>query len=94
MTHRATRHILVVDDDRAFRLSTCALLRSEGYAADDAASGQDALEVLKDRRYDLLLLDLKMPGIDGLQLIEALRIWPPTCSAESATAARSSILTR
>ena len=78
MTPKDSRRILVVDDDRAFRLSTCALLRSDGYTADDAASGQDALEILKDRRYDLLLLDLKMPGIDGLQLIEALRIWGHT----------------
>ncbi|MBC7894706.1 MAG: sigma-54-dependent Fis family transcriptional regulator [Cytophagaceae bacterium] len=66
--------ILVVDDDRTFRRSTCALLRSDGYAADDVEDGQAALEALREQRYDLMLLDLRMPGIDGLQLIEALRI--------------------
>lgn len=68
------RRILVVDDDRAFRLSTCALLRHDGYAADDAADGVAAVEALRARHYDLMLLDLKMPGIDGLQLLETLRI--------------------
>ncbi len=70
----ATRRILVVDDDRAFRLSTCALLRHDGYQADDAADGAAAAEALRARHYDLMLLDLKMPGIDGLQLLETLRI--------------------
>jgi DNA-binding NtrC family response regulator len=70
----ATRRILVVDDDRAFRLSTCALLRHDGYQADDAADGGAAAEALRARHYDLMLLDLKMPGIDGLQLLETLRI--------------------
>ncbi|MGQ0647513.1 MAG: sigma-54-dependent transcriptional regulator [Gemmatimonadaceae bacterium] len=67
--------ILVVDDDRAFRLSTCALLRGDGYVAEDAADGQAAVDALRRSRYDLILLDLKMPGVDGLQLVEALRIW-------------------
>ena len=77
MTHAhagAPRRILVVDDDRAFRLSTCALLRGDGYAAEDAADAQAAMAAMSDDRYDLLLLDLKMPGIDGLQLVETLRI--------------------
>ncbi len=69
------RRLLVVDDDRAFRLSTCALLREEGYEVSDAADGQAAVEALRERRYDLVLLDLRMPGVDGLQLLEALRIW-------------------
>ncbi len=70
-----TQRLLVVDDDRAFRLSTSALLRAEGYEVDDAADGRIAADMLRERRYDLLLLDLKMPGVDGLQLVEALRIW-------------------
>lgn len=67
--------ILVVDDDRAFRLSTAALLRNDGHAVDVAADGQEAVITLRASRYDLLLLDLRMPGIDGLGVVEALRVW-------------------
>nr|NIP81526.1 sigma-54-dependent Fis family transcriptional regulator [Gemmatimonadota bacterium]NIQ56949.1 sigma-54-dependent Fis family transcriptional regulator [Gemmatimonadota bacterium]NIU77120.1 response regulator [Gammaproteobacteria bacterium]NIX46441.1 response regulator [Gemmatimonadota bacterium]NIY10755.1 response regulator [Gemmatimonadota bacterium] len=65
--------ILVVDDDRAFRLSTAELLRQDGHdvaLAEDAAAAAAALE---DATYDLMLLDLRMPGLDGLDLLEVLR---------------------
>ena len=64
----------MVDDDRTFRLATCALLRAEGHAADAAADASQAFAALGTERYDLLMIDLRMPGIDGLQLIEALRV--------------------
>jgi two-component system response regulator HydG len=67
--------LLVLDDDRAFRLSTAALLRTDGHTVDVVASGQEAVVTLRETRYDLLLLDLRMPGIDGLGVIEALRVW-------------------
>jgi two-component system response regulator HydG len=67
--------ILVVDDDRAFRLSTAALLRNDGHAVDVVTSGQEAVVTLRASRFDLLLLDLRMPGIDGLGVVEALRVW-------------------
>jgi len=66
---------LVVDDDRVFRLSTAALLRDEGYDVETANDGHHAVDALRADRFDLLLLDLRMPGIDGLALIEALRLW-------------------
>lgn len=67
--------LLIVDDDRAFRLSTAALLRSEGYEVGLAGDAQDAVTQLRASRYDLMLLDLRMPGIDGIALVEALRLW-------------------
>jgi DNA-binding NtrC family response regulator len=70
-----TARLLVVDDDHAFRLSTAALLRTDGHVVDVAASGQEAIEMLRSAPYDLLLLDLRMPGIDGLGLVEVLRVW-------------------
>jgi len=67
--------ILVVDDDATFRLTTGALLEADGHAVDTAADGQQAVDQLKEQRYDLMLLDLRMPGIDGIALVEALRLW-------------------
>jgi DNA-binding NtrC family response regulator len=67
--------LLVVDDDRAFRLSTSALLRAEGHEVDGAEDGRAAVEAMRGARYDLVLVDLRMPGVDGLGLVEALRLW-------------------
>lgn len=67
--------ILVVDDDATFRMTTGALLEADGHAIDTAADGQQAVERLKQQRYDLMLVDLRMPGIDGIALVEALRLW-------------------
>ena len=67
--------ILVVDDDRAFRVSTSALLREERYDVTAVAGGQEAVEALKAHAFDLMLLDLRMPGIDGVSLVGVLRQW-------------------
>ncbi|MEZ4417572.1 MAG: sigma-54 dependent transcriptional regulator [Gemmatimonadota bacterium] len=67
--------LLLVDDDRAFRISTAALLREEGYEVVGAATGAEGVEALKAGRFDLLLLDLRMPGLDGIRIVEALRTW-------------------
>jgi DNA-binding NtrC family response regulator len=70
-----TARILVVDDDRAFRLSTAALLEADGYAVESVADAPAAAAALKAGRFDLMLLDLRMPGTDGITLVEALRVW-------------------
>ena len=57
------RRILVVDDDRAFRLSTAELLRQDGYEVAMAENGAEAVAALKAGHFDLMLLDLRMPGI-------------------------------
>ncbi len=66
--------LLIVDDDRAFRLTTAALLRSSGYAVDVAVDSGDAIAKLHQVEYDLMILDLRMPDMDGLRLIEVLRL--------------------
>ncbi len=71
----SSARILVVDDDRAFRLSTAELLRQDGYDAVAVADGQEAVDTLRASRFDLVLLDLRMPGIDGASLVSALRTW-------------------
>ena len=72
---RALPRILVVDDDRAFRVSTSALLEEEGYVVVEASAAPEAVEALKGGGFDLILLDLRMPGVDGIQLVEVLRRW-------------------
>ena len=67
--------ILIVDDDATFRLTTGALLHADGHEVAEAPDGQRAVDQLRERQFDLLLVDLRMPGIDGLKLVEALRLW-------------------
>jgi DNA-binding NtrC family response regulator len=67
--------LLVVDDDHAFRVSTSALLRDDGYDVLVAADAKEALATLRSQRFDLMLLDLRLPGADGLRIAEALRLW-------------------
>lgn len=66
-------HILIIDDDRAVRVGTGALLADEGYAVEAAADGDAGLERLRGGRFDLVLLDLKMEGRSGLEVLEQLR---------------------
>jgi two-component system, OmpR family, KDP operon response regulator KdpE len=65
--------ILVVDDDPQIRRVLRSTLSAARYDVDTAASGQEALEMMGDRKYHLVLLDLSMPGVDGLELCRMLR---------------------
>src|SRR5208283_2958216 len=65
--------ILVVDDDVQIRRVLRAALTAARYEVDTAASGEESLEMMKDRKYHLVLLDLSMPGVDGLELCRMLR---------------------
>ena len=67
--------LLLVDDDRAFRRSTGALLAQDGHEIEEAADASEAVEALKQHTFDLILLDLRMPGLDGIKLVEVLREW-------------------
>jgi two-component system response regulator HydG len=69
-----TPRILIIDDDRAFRVGTGALLADEGYAVDAAPGGDAGLERLRSERYDMVLLDLKMEGRTGLSVLQELRV--------------------
>jgi DNA-binding NtrC family response regulator len=65
--------ILIIDDDRAFRVGTGALLADEGYEVEAAASGDEGLERLRSAPPALVLLDLRMEGRSGLSVLEELR---------------------
>jgi len=65
--------ILIIDDDRAFRVGTGALLADEGYEVDAAAGGDEGLARLAEGGYEMILLDLKMEGRSGLSILEEIR---------------------
>jgi CheY-like chemotaxis protein len=65
--------ILVVDDDLQIRRVMRKMLVAQGYAVNDARSGEEALEMLRRGRHDLVLLDLAMPGMGGLEACRAIR---------------------
>jgi two-component system nitrogen regulation response regulator NtrX len=65
--------ILVIDDEPAIRDSLRMILEYEDYQFVGAASGQEALDVLQRERPDVVLLDIKMPGVDGMEVLRKLR---------------------
>jgi two-component system, OmpR family, KDP operon response regulator KdpE len=65
--------ILVVDDDPQIRRVMKMTLTAEGYEVEDARSGEEAQQTLREHHYDLILLDMNMPGIGGLETCRAIR---------------------
>ena len=65
--------ILVVDDEPNVRASLSAALSDEGYAVQVAGSGELAFAMLQRQSYDLVLLDVWLPGMDGLEVLEQLQ---------------------
>jgi signal transduction histidine kinase len=65
--------ILVVDDEENLRITTAAILEKDGYIVDVAASGDEAISLLKNVDYDLVLTDLHMEGGDGLSVLNQIR---------------------
>jgi DNA-binding NtrC family response regulator len=71
--------ILVVDDEALIRDTISEYLTQEGFAVDACGSGEAALELVSQRRYDVALCDVQLPGIDGIELLERLlKISPQT----------------
>ena len=73
-----TAHILVVDDDNAIRGLLRSVLRRDGYAVEEASDGVEALEKLRERPYDAVLLDLMMPRMNGWEVLEQLSADDPS----------------
>ena len=65
--------ILIVDDEKGIRESLGGLLRDEGYSVDVVGSGEECLEVVETRHYDLVLLDIWLPKLDGLETLERIQ---------------------
>lgn len=69
----AKARILVVDDERGMCEFLRFLLQEEGYEVEVAHSGDQALAKVQQSRYQLILADIKMPGLDGLEMLRKLR---------------------
>ena len=65
--------ILIVDDERGIRETLRAVIEDEGFVADAVASGEECLKALELRAYGCVLLDVWLPGIDGLETLKRLR---------------------
>src|SRR5436309_963776 len=65
--------ILIVDDEPQIRRVLKSALSSQGYEVFDSRTGEEALEILRDRRFDLILLDVNMPGMGGLETCRQIR---------------------
>lgn len=71
------RRVLVVDDEPSLRLMVGAVLQDEGWDVVEAGSAEEALDVLAEADPDVVLLDIRMPGMDGLEALGAIRSLSP-----------------
>ena len=78
--------ILIVDDERTMRKSLEEILNLEGYQVFSVGDGKQAIENLESNTYDLMLLDLKMPGVDGLEVLKFAAENAPNCKVIMLTA--------
>jgi two-component system nitrogen regulation response regulator NtrX len=65
--------VLIVDDEVGIRTSLSGVLEDEGYETGTVESGEDCLQVLSERHFDVVLLDIWLPGMDGLEVLERVR---------------------
>jgi two-component system alkaline phosphatase synthesis response regulator PhoP len=73
MANEETARILVVDDEGAIRYSITKTLQRVGYQVEAAASGEEALEQLENQEFDVVLTDIRMPGISGVDLLARIK---------------------
>ncbi|MBL8163385.1 MAG: response regulator transcription factor [Anaerolineae bacterium] len=70
-------HILVVDDEGAIRYSVSKTLQRIGFEVHEAASGEDALEMMTKNEYEVILTDIRMPGLTGVELLKRIKDQSP-----------------
>src|SRR4029077_8633712 len=70
--------ILVVDDEQSMAQFLAIVLRKEGYQVTTVHNGRDALERVKAENFDVVITDIKMPGMDGIQLLQGIKKHDPT----------------
>lgn len=77
MDTNESAHVLVVDDEGAIRYSVSKTLQRVGYNVNEAASGEEALDSIRNQRYDVILTDIRMPGITGVELLKRIKDLAP-----------------
>src|SRR2546427_6898281 len=70
--------ILVVDDEQSMTQFLSIVLRKEGYQVTTVNNGRDALEKVKTDNFDVVITDIKMPGMDGIQLLQGIKKHDPS----------------
>lgn len=66
-------HILIIDDERAIRKTLGEILSYEGYKVEEASDGEEGLKKFKEKNYDVVLCDIKMPKLDGIEFLDKAR---------------------
>ncbi|HYT91545.1 MAG TPA: response regulator, partial [Gemmataceae bacterium] len=78
-TRAKALHILIVDDEPLIRDTLTEYLTQEGFPVTSCGSGEDALALARDRFFDVILCDVQLPGIDGIEFLERLlKVSPQT----------------
>lgn len=66
--------VLIVDDDKLTREGLATMLRSSGHSVIEAEDGEQGLEMLKERTPDLVITDVRMPNMDGVTMVQQIRV--------------------
>jgi DNA-binding response OmpR family regulator len=66
--------ILIIDDEEGFSMFLCDVLENAGYAVNSAPDGESGLSLVKNKRFDLIVVDMGLPDVRGPELIERLRL--------------------
>jgi two-component system response regulator (stage 0 sporulation protein F) len=80
------QRVLIVDDQNGIRLLLMEVFNSEGYLTSQASNGKIALEIVRNERPDLVLLDMKIPGMDGLEILKHIKAIDSTITVIMMTA--------
>lgn len=73
MSNNISKKILVIDDEKLIRMSLSHYLKERGFQVDSASSGEESISKLFQKKYDLLITDLRLPDINGIEVISIAR---------------------
>src|SRR4030065_2251292 len=75
--NQGKHHLLVVDYEEVIREGMRRILSAEGYRVETSASGRAAIEKIQEQDFDVVITDLKMPGMDGIEVLKTIKILQP-----------------